>query len=110
MQSNMSTVTVYNNDNELSRANIFHQFHIKETLTGELYWFEDFEPEQQAIRQIWIQAIAFDPMISTLLPEWQLIINGVWMEKKLYNIVEHLKGKEVELRYKNYRFVFQFDS
>lgn len=105
----MSTVKVFRNDEEVFQSNISDQFHINEAPTGELYWFEGFSPQLQGQRQIWIQAIGFDPMIATLFPHWQLIINGVWMEKKLYNIVEHLKGKKVELRYKEYGFVFQFD-
>ena len=104
----MSTVKVFHNNEEVFQSNISNQFHIHEDSNGELNWSEKLTT-QQGIRQIWIQAIGFDPMISTLLPHWQLIIDGIWMEQKLYNIVEHLKGKEVELRYKEYRFVFQFD-
>jgi len=105
----MSTVKVFRNDEEVFQSNIYHQFHIHEDSTGELNWSEDHGPTSQGIRQIWIQAIGFDPMIAAVFPHWQLIINSVWMEKKVYSIVEHLKGKEVELQYKGYRFVFQFD-
>jgi len=108
----MSTVTVYNNDKEVFRADIFHEFHIKEDLTGELYWYEvrAANTKKEGTRQIWIQAIGFDPMLAFLFPTWQLVINDVWMEKKFYmEEVKNLKGKEVELRYKEYRFVFQFD-
>ena len=105
----MSTIKVFRNDEEVFQSNISNQFHIHEDLTGDLNWSEDLGPASQGIRQIWIQAIGFDPMIAAVFPHWQLIINGVWMEKKVYPIVEHLKGKEVELQYKDYRFVFQFD-
>ncbi len=33
---------------------------------------------------------------------------GIWMEKKFYEDIKDMEGKEVELRYKGYRFVFQF--
>lgn len=105
----MSTVKVFRNDEKVFQSNISNQFHINESPTGELNWSADLASIPEGLRQIWIQAIGFDPMISAVFPHWQLIINGVWMEAKIYNIVEHLKGKEVELRYKEYRFVFQFD-
>jgi hypothetical protein len=104
----MSSVTVYQNDKQVFHANILDQFHIEAIPTGELIWYEVTEIEQNATRQVWIQKIGFDPKVAFLCPDWQLVIDGVWMEKKFYPEVEYLKDKKVELRYKEYRFVFQF--
>jgi hypothetical protein len=43
-----------------------------------------------------------------VLPDWKLIIDEVWMEKKFYEDIKDIEGKEVELRYKDHWFVFQF--
>lgn len=104
----MSTVKVFRNDEEVFQSNISNQFHIHRDSNGKLNWSENIA-KQQGIREIWIQAIGFDAQIAAVFPHWQLIIDGVWMENKVHDLVEHLKGKEVELRYKEYRFVFQFD-
>lgn len=108
----MSNVKVFHNDEEVFQSNISDQFSIRETSTGDLVWFDDNNTKQYGDLQVWVQAIDaidLEPRLAFLYPQWQLIVDSVRMEQKFYNIVEYLKGKEVELQYKDYRFVFQFD-
>jgi hypothetical protein len=111
----MSTITIYEHDKEISRENINQEYYIVETSAGELFWFEK-EPlkPRGGVIKIWLQnrkqqngKDAF--LLCYVLPDWQLIIDGIWMEKKFYEDVDNLSGKSLELRYKQYRFVFQFD-
>jgi hypothetical protein len=104
----MSTVRVFRNDKEVFQSNISNQFSIRETSLGDLVWFDN-TAKQHGTLQVWVQAIGFKPRLAFLYPHWQLIVDSARMEQKFYPLVEDLKGKEVELCYKEYRFVFQFD-
>ena len=77
-----------------------------ETPLQELIWFEN-EIGRPGILKIWLQIRENKPLLCFLLPDWQLIINGNWTEKKFYEDIEDLDGKQVELQYKDHRFVFQ---
>ncbi len=105
----MPTITVYQSDDQIAKETIEHEYYIVETSAGELNWFEE-EPKQAvpgALR-IWLQGRQEGFLLCHVFPEWQFIIDGVWMEKKFYEDIRDIEEKEVELRYKEYRFVFQF--
>lgn len=106
----MTTVTIYKNSEEIALVPIKQEFYIIETEFYELYWFEEeLPPNKGGCVRIWLQAVDFDPNIGFVLPDWQLIINDVWMEKKFYSPLENIKGKKVELRHEDYTFVFEID-
>lgn len=101
----MPTITIYQNNNEIGHETINQEYYIVETPTEELIWFEK-EINRPGTVKIWLQIRGNKPLLCFVLPDWQLIINGIWMEKKFYQDLEDLSGKEVELRYKEHRFVF----
>jgi hypothetical protein len=87
---------------------MYEQYSIIESDSGDnIYWTEN-GPCPPRVIKIWIQLREEGPLLCYVLPDWQLIIDGVWMEKKFYQDITNIEGKEVELRYKDYRFVFQF--
>jgi hypothetical protein len=104
----MSTVTVYKNEHEVFRNTIHQDFYVVETSNGELIWHED----RPGVIKVWLQVANSTIRLPFVLPDWQLIIDNAWMEKEFYQDIEdlmELKGKVIELRYKEYRFVFQFE-
>jgi hypothetical protein len=111
----MTTITVYKDDNEINHESIKQEYYIAEASSGELFWHEkELYPPRGGALKIWLQnriqqngVDAF--LLCYVFPDWQLIIDGVWMEKKFYQDMDNLNGKQLELRYKEYRFVFQFD-
>ncbi len=105
----MATVKVFRDHQEVFQSNISDQFSIRQTSTDDLVWYDDNITKQSGDLQVWVQAISFEPRLAFLYPHWQLIIDSIRMEQKFYPLVEDLKGKEVELRYKEYQFIFQFD-
>ncbi len=111
----MATITVYKEDEEINHENINREYYIVETSSGELSWFEHEQaPSSGGALRIWLQN-RIQPsgkdsfLLCYVLPDWQLILDGVWMEKKFYEDIDNLSGKNLELLYKEYRFVFQFD-
>lgn len=105
----MSTVTVYKNKDEVFYNTIHQEFHIWEDTAGRLCWDETENVNGPGVIKVWLQVVGSTPRIPFVLPDWQLIVDGLWMEKKFYPEVEDLQGREVELQYNEYRFVFQFD-
>jgi len=111
----MTTITVYKNDKEIVSENISMEYYIVETSVGELFWYEKEPPKHRGgATKIWLQN-RVQPngkdsfLLLYVLPDWQLIIGGVWMEKKFYEDIDNLSGVNLELRYREYKFVFQFD-
>jgi hypothetical protein len=111
----MTTITVYKADNKISHENIKQEYYIVESLLGDLLWFEkEPDPPRSGAIKIWLQnrikSTGQDSfLLCYVLPSWQVIIDGVWMEKKFYEDITKLSGKTLELRYEEYRFVFHFD-
>jgi hypothetical protein len=109
----MATVTVYKGDEEVSHENVNQEYYIVESSSGELFWYEQGQSSPGTLK-IWLQnrierSGKDSFLLCYVLPDWQLIIDGVWMEKKFYEDIDNLRGKNVELRYKDFRFVFQFE-
>ena len=108
----MSTVTVYRDDHEVFHHTIHQEFCVVEAPNGELFWHGTEAINRPGVIKVWLYAANSILKWRFILPDWQLIIDDTWMEKKFYEDLEdlmELKGKVVELRYKVYRFVFQFD-
>ncbi len=107
----MTTVTIFQNSEQIDLIRIKKEFYIVEKSDGELYWYERVEnsPYKTGVLEIWLQSVAYDPRILYVSADWQIIIDDLWMEKKFYSELENLQGKKVELRYKNFGFVFNFD-
>jgi hypothetical protein len=106
----MTTVTIYHNDEEILTEPIQHEFYIVEDAPEQLFWYEKkTDTPRSGVFKFWLQAVDYEPSIPFVLPDWQLIIDGVQMEKGLYHELEDLKGKVLELIYEGYRFVFQID-
>ena len=107
----MSYVEIYRNEIGLGVEYFKRNFYIVEDLSGEIYWHGG---ERKISRggeiKIWIQQADTVPRIRTVLPDWQLLIDGAKQESKFYDSVENLGGKVVELRHKEYRFVFHFEE
>ncbi len=74
-------------------------------ITGELRWRQYHESGGGDVL-IWLQ-MGRDTGILVVPPDWQLIVDGVPWEQKAHVKVRGLTGKAVELRYRDYRFVFQ---
>lgn len=102
----MTTVTVYVNSKIVFFEVINHEFYIVEASTGELSWFEKDDSNKTGTIKVWLQSTDYTPRLLYVLPDWQLIIDNVWMEKKFYSELEGLEGKTIELRCNNYRFIF----
>jgi hypothetical protein len=105
----MSTVIIYKEEQEVFHLPIRQEFYIVEAPTGELFWHENTDVKRPGVLKIWLKIMNKSAKLSFVLPDWQLIINGRKLEKSFYEDVENLEGKEVELQYKEYRFVFHFD-
>ncbi len=107
----MATVDIFVASKQIAAISIRHEFYIAETSAGQIFWYEHKKdsPFKGGEFQIWLQSVDYEPRILFVMPHWQLIIDGNWMEKKFYSELGDLKGKKVELQYKEYSFVFQID-
>lgn len=102
----MPTITIYKNNDEIGHETVHQEYLIVESPAQELFWFEK-DVHRPGTVKIWLQMRGNKPFLCFVLPDWQLIINGTWMPKKFYEDIEDIDGKEVELCYKEHRFVFQ---
>lgn len=108
----MSTVTIYKHNDEMFHETIHQEFYVSEGYDGELFWYGSEGGNKPGVFKLWLLITDEFVKMPFIWPDWQLIVDDVWMEKKLYGDVEELielRGKVVELRYKEYRFVFQID-
>ncbi len=102
----MPSITVYKDKKEIRHEPIKQEYYIIETVTGELVYSEN---QPAGIIRLWLHSNNKDSfMFHFVLPDWQLIIDGIWFEKKLYLELD-INGKNVEVHHKEYRFMFQFD-
>jgi hypothetical protein len=105
----MAKVEVHIDNIQIYSDSFKRDFYISESLSGELFWYTSENPKLGGgIFKSWIQMADNTPRILTVLPDWELIIDGVVQELKFYDSVENLAGKLVELRYNKYRFIFNF--
>jgi hypothetical protein len=108
----MSTITVYKDKDEVFYNTLYQEFQVLEDSTGKLFWDETKKINSPGVIKVWLQVVGSTLRLPFVLPDWQLIIDGVWMAKRFYQDVEEsvkLKGKVVELRFEEYRFIFQID-
>jgi hypothetical protein len=84
-------------------------FYIVETLSGDILWHAGEQKDSRRGEiKVWIQQADTSPRILYVLPDWQVFINGVEQESRFYDSIENLNGQVVELRYREYQFVFHF--
>ena len=107
----MAFVEVYYRNTRIDIEHFKREFYISERLTGELFWYTGERPKSGGgVFKIWVQMADTTPRITPVLPDWQLFIDGVRQESKFYDSLEDLSGRIVELRYKEYKFVFHFEG
>jgi len=105
----MSLVEIYYRQTRIAIEKIERNFFVMESLSGELFWQADPQSGDKVGEiKIWVQHADTAPRILGVLPDWQLVVDGVPMEARFYDSIENLKDKIVELQYKKYRFEFFF--
>jgi len=107
----MSFVEIYYKKCRVGVERFKRNFYIVENLSGEIYWHAGEQKESRGgVIKVWIQRANTVPRILGVLPDWQLFIDGARQESKFYDSVENLGGKVVELRHKEYSFIFHFHT
>lgn len=105
----MPYAEVYCGKSIVSVEHFMRNFYIVESRSGEIYWQKDAEDKSRGgVFKAWIQLADTSPRILGILPDWLLVVDGVEQEPGFYDEVDNLGGKTVELRHKEYRFVFHF--
>ncbi len=106
----MPTVEIIHHKTRVGVEGFKRNFYIlQEHLSGgEIFWNADGKNPRPGVIMSWIQLADTNPRIAGVLPDWQLVIDGVEQETKFYPEVENLSGKVVELRHNDYRFIFTF--
>lgn len=105
----MATVEVFQNRKSIFTGFFKRNLYIEEDhASGEIFWSIDGQNKRVGVIRSWIRRSDSSPQILGVLPEWQLIIDGIPQEKKFYETVEDLKDKIIELEYQDYRFVVNF--
>lgn len=107
----MTTVSIFRDLEQIDSSSIKNEFYIVKRQSGELYWYEHSGTAtyKTGVLEIWLQSVAYEPHLLYVPADWQTIIDGIHLKKKFHLHIENLKGKAVELQYKDLRFVFQFD-
>lgn len=107
----MPHVEIYHKKIKIGVEHFWRDFYIVEDLSGEIYWdLGEQEKSRGGKIKIWIQRADTAPRILGVLPDWQLFVDGAKQESKFYDSVENLEDKVVELRHKEYQFVFHFST
>lgn len=105
----MAFVEIYHRHTQIGIEHFKREFYISERPSGELFWYTGEQPIfEGGVFKIWVQMADTAPRIVSVLPDWQLFIDGLSQEPQFYDSIENLGGKVVELRHKEHRFVFHF--
>ncbi len=106
----MAYVEIYHRGALLAKEYFLNQFIFAlRSSIGDVIWETDISPKRgSGDIKIWVKYTKPDPLIAYVLEDWQLIIDGQELEQKFYDEVTDLKGKNVELAYKDYRIRFEF--
>lgn len=89
-----------------------NSFYIILRLDGTLVWESDEKQgrdKQGGVFHVWIQSGSFNPILSFVRPDWQLILDGNLMPQGFYEKVP-LSGRVMELLYQDYSFVCVFEG
>lgn len=78
-------------------------FLVQEDALGKMFWAAD--KQTNGIIKLWVQRWETGLRLAFVLPDWQLTIDDVRLEKKLYEKIE-LEGRKVSVSYKDYTFLF----
>jgi hypothetical protein len=107
----MPFVEIYRKGDRVNIEHFRRNFYVVARLSGEIYWHAGEQRESRGGEiKVWVQRADTAPRILGILPDWQLFIDGARQESKFYDSVEDLGNKVVELRHKEYRFIFHFAS
>lgn len=104
----MTFVDIYLGETEIERLEFWRNFYIEQDSAGSLFWDIDGRNPKVGTIKAWIQFGDSDPRIVGILPDWQVVVDGVSLEKRLYEDISSLKKKKVELVKDRYRFIFYF--
>ena len=121
----MLTINIYKSGKKIDTKSFKKNFYILKDEQG-LYWETGEEQYEKAeiardnkelgktlrkggVFEIWIRArLSLSPAdIQLIKPDWQLIIDGIVMERGVYADV-YVSGKTIELVHGEYRFVCSF--
>ena len=107
----MPTIHIYQDGKKIESKEFRDQFYIIKNIDNDRLYWETGEEQRLSARggviHIWIQNASSCPKISFVRTDWQLIIDGVALERNLYEQID-VSGKTIELRYRNYQFVCSF--
>jgi hypothetical protein len=110
----LPTMHIYRSNRKIISKEFKNNLLIRRVIdTNELYWIADDEPvpdKGPSGLQIWIRGASVGGEIHYVLPYWQLIIDSVSMEPGFYDRTINVGGREVELQYRDYRFVCAFPA
>jgi hypothetical protein len=110
----MPTMHIYRAKRKITSKEFQDFFYIlRDIEKDELFWKVD--KEQSPIEgpreiQIWISGASSGADIAYLLPNWQLIIDGVKLKKGYYRGHINVGGRDVELQCSDYRFICSFPA
>ena len=107
----MTIVSIFRGSEQIDSLSIKNEFYIIKHQSGKLYWYEHSETSsyKTGVIEIWLQSVVHEPRILYVPASWQITIDNVQLEEKFHQGIENLKGKMVELKHEEFRFVFQFD-
>ena len=109
----MLTMHIYQAGRKVASEEFQNKFFItKEVAEDRLFWEADEEQDSSkkgGVFQIWILGASSTPMIAFIPPGWQLTIDGVMLNQGIYEHIS-VRGRAVELRYGDYRFVCSFPA
>ena len=76
----MVKISVFCDAQEIMNDTIAHEFYIFEDSANRLFWYEKSPtPYIPGEYKFWLQSIDFTPRILFVLPDWQIIIDDVWL-------------------------------
>lgn len=100
------TVHIFKAEKKVDEQTFLGNFRILKKEMHDLYWESDKERDKTEAIFIYSGTLG-EYYIDTVLPEWQLTVNGIMMGRGLYSNIWIL-GKVIELEFNEYRFVIQF--
>ena len=110
----MPTMHIYRAGRKIASKEFQNRFDISKEIRGdELFWEADEEQHlpKGGIFQIWLWGASSTPMIAFVAPGWQVILNGVTLERRLCDDHIWINGNTaVELQHNDYRFVCFFPA
>lgn len=106
----MPTIQIYRKGNLQEEKGIKNTCWLILCNSGEIICLVDQEKDRGGggVFQSIVYFASENPEISGVFPNWELIIDGVPQPRQFYESVTDIKGKVVQLRYKDYECVLDF--